>query len=129
MLYSFHALLLGAWIISTLIDEFSTGIFHVSFWFVIELAVLFIGITAMGSRNHHIFVITMTSIGIASIVTHLIFSAVELIQCTSALCVGPTWWILIIFVIILSTIGILEGIEIYYVWRHRKMVAFYGTKK
>ena len=126
MLYVFHLLFLASWTIATIVDEFSTGLFHVSFWLVIELVVLFV---AWGTRGtHHILVIVITSVGIASLITHLVFCIVELVQCTSLLCAGPTQWILIVFTVIQACLIVLESFEIYYVWRHGQLLVQSGAK-
>jgi hypothetical protein len=115
-----HALLLIMWAASSCIDSFNTGIFHTT-PIAFEIFVLFILLSILGfpidwerdlkaKRRQLIFFMVILIIGFGFNVTHLVFSVIEIAECTSNLCLN-TFWVLAVFIALLSGFLVLEVVE------------------
>lgn len=115
-----HVLLLIMWSASSCIDSFSTGIFHTT-PIAFEIFTLFILLSILGfpmdwerdlkaKRRQLVFFCVVLIIAFGFNVTHLVFSVIELVDCTSNLCVN-TFWVLAVFIALLSGFLVLEMLE------------------
>lgn len=57
-------------------------------------------------------------VGIALNITHLVFTSIELAQCTSMLCEN-TYWFLVIFDIVLGLLVIIEVCEVVFLFKYK----------
>ena len=112
-----HALLLVMWAVVFCIDNFCHGIFHGT-PIAIEIFVLAIVFNVLGGletnykakRRQLIFLFVTLVIGFGLNVTHLVFSVIELVECTTNLCLN-TFWVLAVFIALLSGLLVLEIVE------------------
>jgi hypothetical protein len=115
-----HVLLLIMWAASSCIDGFSTGIFHIT-PITFEIFALFILLSILGfpmdwerdlkaKRRQLIFFLVVLIIAFGFNVTHLVFSVLELVECNSHLCLN-TFWVLAVFIGLLSGFLVLEIVE------------------
>jgi hypothetical protein len=115
-----HLLLLIMWAASSCIDSFSTGIFHAT-PLTFEIFALCILFSILGfaidwerdlkaKRRQLVFLMAILILAFGFNVTHLVFTAIELIDCTSNLCVN-TFWVLAVFLALLCGILVIEIVE------------------
>lgn len=109
-----HLLLLIMWAAILCIDHFCQGIFHGT-PIAIEIFVMGMVLSKLTDelkikRRQLIFLAVVLVIGFGFNVTHLVFSAIELSNCTTNLCLN-TFWVLAVFVALLGGLVVLEIVE------------------
>ena len=114
-----HVLLLVMWGVILCIDNFCHGIFHGT-PIAIEIFVMAIVFNTLDpsgivpnyktKRRQLIFLFIVLVIGFGLNVTHLVFSVIELVECTSNLCLN-TFWVLAVFIGVLAAFLVLEIVE------------------
>jgi hypothetical protein len=107
------------WGVVLCIDNFCHGIFHgtpIAIEFFV-LAIVFNTLDPSGyvanykiKRRQLIFLLIVLIIGFGLNVTHLVFSVIELVECTTNLCLN-TFWVLAVFIGVLAAFLVLEIVE------------------
>jgi len=136
-----HMILVVAWAMGGLLDGFSNGILHVPpLAYEIILVKLIsdtigFGLSITGQSfvvatkmKHRMIVLVgvLLVIGIALNITHLVFTAIELSQCTSLLC-NNNYWFLFVFAFILSFIILFEAILLWYFVKYNRYVKLFQS--
>ena len=117
-----HVALILAWGIAGIISGFANGILHVT-PIVFEILLVKIMADSLGIARHRsiVLVCVLLVVAICLNVTHLVFTAIELGECTSVLCLN-TYWFLFVFAFILGFLAVLEGILFYYfIWYSKNL--------
>ena len=134
-----HMSCVVAWAVATVLMGFCNGLWHGTplAWeiLIVKFIASAIGLGVKMVKREYILpelrtkeymislVIFLLVIAIAFNITHIVFSAIEFITCTSALCLHPaTYWFLFVFMFILGLIILFELILIYYFWKYKRYV-------
>lgn len=124
-----HTLIIVSWATSILSPLFSNGIWHsapITFEIlIIKLLSNCIGVISCGPKDlkytqgNVITAMVFLVVAIGFNITHLTFSCIEIVQCTSFFCLADYYYLLL-FIILLGCLIILEGVLIYYLNIFRK---------
>jgi hypothetical protein len=118
-----HLLLLVAWAAGGLLQGFSNGIFHIT-PLAYEIIILKILSDALAGGDKRPLVglgIFLFVVAIGFNITHVVFTIIEISGT-----LGDLYWFLIVFVVILASLVVLEGIVIYYLIKYKRHL---GLKK
>lgn len=130
-----HLSAVVAWAAATILMGFCNGMWHGTplAWEILVVRIIASAISPsfnekfVATFTHKIttikFTIFILVIAIAFNIVHLVFSALEVNSCTSALCENPaTYWFLFVFLFILGIIIVLEIILIVYFIKYIKYI-------
>lgn len=134
-----HTSAVIAWATATILMGFCNGLWHGTpiAWeiIVIKFVASAIGLGVKLIKKDSIIpelqtkeymisvVIFILCIAIGFNITHLVFSCIEIVSCTSMLCLHPaTYWFLFAFLFILGLLILFEFILIFYFWKYKRYV-------
>ena len=146
-LYIIYACFLFVWSILSLIEGFSTDLFHISFWLGYEIMYITICLTSTGygvqsitegvtietPRNIFMagFCTWLTAIAFVKNTVHIIFASLELAEQTSVLAV-KNYWFLVIFAALLACLMLMNvGAMFQFYWykKHLRLFQTYTKNK
>lgn len=128
-----HALLVAAWGFSAITAGFSNGILHAApIGYEVFLVKFLSDTIGFGfplnnlTVKHRTIVLACVLLVVAMSlnILHLVFSCIEIVECTTALCLH-TYWLLFVFLFLLGFLIVIEGIVIFYLVkfdRHVKLL-------
>lgn len=141
-LFWVYASVLMAWSHLSLVGDFGQGLFHISFWFALEIFYLSAGFSSTGFGLHafegqgrveaesairwgSLCQFLSVAIGAKNVV-HIVFVSLELNASTSALAT-QNYWFLVIFLIILIVLFLMNLGALWLYSHYKKILRIYAS--
>ena len=116
-LWSFSSIVEGMGDVMMNEDGFN-AVSHLGFWLAIEIVALSVGYLSVNVKNLK-FYPTVVVVAIIANVVHIVASILELVRCTSVLCIKNNGFLIAITVLFACLI-VIECVMLYYVYKLNK---------